>query len=85
MHVKAVAHVRNQDMRRILKKPECEPGDEFDLPDSVAKVYLKNGWVVPSRKIGPPVEFAVTSGAPEQAISARGRGRPRRTPNTDNE
>lgn len=75
MRVKAVAHVRNEDMRRILKKPESEPGDVFDLEDGLAEVYLREGWVVAERvgAIHESPELAATAGALEQAISARGR------------
>ena len=81
MFVRATAHVRNEDMRRILKKPECEPGDEFELEDALAEVYLKNEWVVPVKKPSEPaVEFAASTGAPEQALSPRGRGGMRTKP-----
>jgi hypothetical protein len=76
MRVKAAAYVRNEDMRRILNKAECEPGDEFELPDDLAEIYLKNGWAVPVRTLlKSAVEFAVLPGAPETAVSARGRKR----------
>ena len=62
-------------MRRILKKPECEPGDEFELEDALAEVYLTNGWAVPAvaDKAKAP-QFAASTGAPEHAVSPRGRG-----------
>lgn len=94
MLVRAVAHVRNEDMRRILKKSECEPGDVFDLPQGLAEVYLKEGWVCrvtsPSSSTGATAaapEFAASSGAPERAVSQRGRGgltRKSVTPQPDN-
>lgn len=75
MYVEARAHVRNEDMRRILNKAECEPGDRFELEDGLAEVYLKNGWAVPIAKAeDSKVEFAANAGAPETALSPRGRG-----------
>lgn len=81
MRVIAVAHVRNEDVRRILNKAECVPGDEFDLEDALAEIYFKNNWaikapVTPVEKHN-AVEFAATPGAPEHALSGRGRrGKP---------
>lgn len=73
MFVMATAHVRNEDMRRLLNKAECEPGDIFDLPDGLAEVYLKEGWVIPANKPeGKPLETAAHSGAPERAVTRRG-------------
>ena len=76
MYVEARAHVRNEDVRRILNKAECEPGDRFELDDGLAEVYLKNGWAVQVAKAeaGQTIEFAANSGAPENAMSQRGRG-----------
>ncbi len=76
MYVEARAHVRNEDMRRILNKAECEPGDRFELEDGLAEVYLKNGWAVKIEKsaAAPKVEFAANAGASETALSQRGRG-----------
>lgn len=66
--------------------PHDQPGGTkvLDLHDSLAADFLKRGLVKPFREKR-PVEFAVTEGAPEQAISARGRGRPRRTPIPEDE
>ena len=75
MYVEARAHVRNEDVRRVLNKAECEPGDRFELDDGLAEVYLKNGWAVQvARPVNPEVEFAANAGAPENAMSQRGRG-----------
>jgi len=87
MFVRATAHVRNEDMRRILKKQECEPGDEFELEPALAEVYLNNDWVVPAqaptgkfKSDEKQPEFAARTGAPEQALSPRGRGGMRTKP-----
>lgn len=77
MRVKATAHIRDEDVRRALGRSECAPGDEFDVSDSVAAEYVKRGVAVRVKKPA-PVEFAAITGAPEQAISSRGRGRPRK-------
>lgn len=71
MLVKAVAHIRNEDVRRILNKSECEPGDVFDLADGLAEVYLRNGWVIAARG-EPTIEVAAHAGAPERAVTRRG-------------
>ena len=78
MMVRAVAHVRNEDVRRILNKAECEPGDLFDLPDGLAEVYLLEGWVVKTgdqRMVTNAIETAMMPGAPEMAARRKPRGR----------
>lgn len=83
MLVRSAAHIRREDMCRILKKAEVVPGDVCDLPDALAEVYLKNGWVVRVAEpataapegITDAVEFAA-GGAPEKALSRRGRSKP---------
>lgn len=77
MRVKATACIIDDDVRRALNKDQCAMGEEFDVPDSVAIEYFKRGVAKPVKKPA-PVEFAATTGAPEQAISRRGRGRPRK-------
>lgn len=47
-----------------------------DVPDNEARIWIKNNWARPARQRN-QVEFAVTA-APEQALSRRGRGRPRK-------
>lgn len=74
MKVKAQAIIRTSDIRRAIGKPECNYGEEFELPDGIAEEYLKAG-LVKRIKSAPSVEFAVTGGAPETAVSHRGRAR----------
>jgi hypothetical protein len=67
--VKAISYVRNEDV-------VCDPGDIFDMREALAGVYIKNGWVklykIPAPK---EIESTAFSGAPETAMSKRGRRR----------
>lgn len=77
MLVKAVACIRNEDMI-------CDPGKVFELHDSLAAAWIKDGWVVPVKRkaqiaesiarADATVEFAA-AGPAEQALSPRGRRR----------
>jgi len=81
MYVEARAVLRNEDIRRVLKKSDCKYGDQFELEDALAEVWINNGWVVPVKKPNDPaVEFAANAGAPETALSPRGRGGMRTKP-----
>ena len=59
----------------------CEADDPIDLPDSIAEVWIKNNWaariVAPlepfEQPAQPVIETAAYVGAPERALSGRGK------------
>lgn len=64
MKVRSCAHIFEQDVR-------ARPGEVLDLRDALALDFLKRKLVTPYRESR--IETAVGAGAPETAVTRRGR------------